>query len=179
VLLPEAVTVIALGSLLIGLLALVLGVIELRRSRRLAAHYAAVMTGADGDDLAAALEAFAARLTGAEQRLDRLETQIENVDTPRVERVEARQDNLDARLRRALQHVRLLRFSAFDDSGGDQSFALALLDENSDGLVLSGLYGRGGGRVYAKPVASGVSSYSLTAEEARAIEEAFAAPESA
>lgn len=178
-LIPEAVTVVSIGGLLIGTLALVLGLVALRRANRLAKHYAVLMTGADGDDLAAALEALAARLDGAEAELVRQAAQVDGVDTARVVSLESRLSNLDARLRLAVQRVRLLRFSAFEDAGGDQSFTVALLDENSDGMVLSGLYGRAGGRVYAKPVARGASSYTLTAEEARAIEEAVTPPEAA
>jgi len=171
-LVPEAVTVVSIGALVAGVVALVLGLVALRRASRLARHYAALMTGADGEDIASALEAFAARLDAAESALERQSAQLDGVDTARVAAIEASIADLDARLRLALQRVRLLRFSAFDDAGGDQSFALALLDENSDGLVLTGLYGRGSGRVYAKPIARGGSSYTLTAEEARAIEEA-------
>jgi hypothetical protein len=68
----------------------------------------------------------------------------------------------------------LVRFSPFRDTGGDQSFALALLDESNDGFVISSLHSRTGTRIYAKAVAAGKTDLSLSAEEQQAIEEAAA-----
>jgi len=61
-------------------------------------------------------------------------------------------DNLREKSRLHVQKVGLTRFNPFNDAGGNQSFALTLLDENGDGMVLSSLHGRGLTRVYAKPV---------------------------
>ncbi len=76
----------------------------------------------------------------------------------------------------ALQQVGLVRFRAYDDTGGDYSFALALLDAGGNGAVVSGLYHRERCRVYAKPVTAWGSSYVLTDEEHEAIAEAKARP---
>lgn len=70
---------------------------------------------------------------------------------------------------RSLQHVGVVRFNAYHDTGGEYSFAVALLDAAGSGVVLSGLYHREQCRVYAKPVAAGDSSYTLTDEEREAI----------
>lgn len=176
-LLPGWLTLVAAGGLALAFLALLVAIVAVRRERRLKAHYEALMTGVDGEDLAAALEAYTARLAAGEERIGVLEGRLQDVSTSRVEVAEGRIDDVDARLRRALQRVRLLRYSAFEDAGGDQSFALALLDDGADGVVMSGLYGRGGVRVYAKPVLSGRSTYALTTEEERVIAEALEAPE--
>jgi hypothetical protein len=74
---------------------------------------------------------------------------------------------------RALQRVGVVRFNPFTDTGSDQSFAIALLDGRGDGLVLSGLYSRGGVRIYAKPVAGGRSEYTLSDAEEQAIRRAM------
>jgi hypothetical protein len=66
----------------------------------------------------------------------------------------------------------LVRFSPFKDTGGDQSFALALLDESDDGFVISSLHSRTGTRIYAKAVANGKADMTLSAEEVQAIDEA-------
>ncbi len=72
-----------------------------------------------------------------------------------------------------LQKIGLIRFKAFQNSGGDQSFALALLDASGDGIVMSSIFGRDEARVYCKPVQHGVSSYPTSAEEKEAIEKAL------
>lgn len=68
-----------------------------------------------------------------------------------------------------LQKTGLVRFNAFSDIGGDQSFALALLDGKNKGVIISSLYGRNEARVYAKPVEGGSSSYPLSEEEQKAL----------
>ena len=66
----------------------------------------------------------------------------------------------------------LLRFSPFEDTGGNQSFALALLDESDDGFIISSLHSRTGTRIYAKVVTGGKADATTSPEETQAIEEA-------
>ncbi len=66
----------------------------------------------------------------------------------------------------------MVRFTAFDDPGRDLRFAIALLDEESNGLVLSSIFGRSESRVYAKPIVRGESSYFLSDEEKAALVQA-------
>ncbi len=94
----------------------------------------------------------------------------------RVERVDARLDEiarlhqyLEARSRGSLQHIGMVRFNPFEDTGSDQSFAIALLDDRRDGVVLSSLHGRTNTRLFAKPVEGGGSRHSLSDEETEAI----------
>jgi hypothetical protein len=75
-----------------------------------------------------------------------------------------------AREERHLQNCGLVRFQAFENTGGDLSFALALLDGSGSGVVLSSLFGRDESRVYCKPVEEGKSTYVLSKEEQKAIE---------
>jgi hypothetical protein len=79
---------------------------------------------------------------------------------------------LAQRLERAVRHVGLVRFDAFDNTAGAQSFSLALLDDSGDGIVMTSIYGRGEYRVYAKPVADRIAGR-LTEEEREAIDSAF------
>lgn len=70
----------------------------------------------------------------------------------------------------SLHKVELVRFNPFKDIGGDQSFAIALLNGKDSGLVMSSLHTREGTRIYAKPIKKGVSEkYTLTEEEKQAI----------
>ncbi|HZD59642.1 MAG TPA: DUF4446 family protein [Anaerolineae bacterium] len=73
----------------------------------------------------------------------------------------------------AVRNVGMVRFDAFDDVGGKLSFAVALLDSNGDGVVISAINGRQESRSYAKHVRNGDSSYILSAEERDAITKAL------
>lgn len=67
----------------------------------------------------------------------------------------------------------LLRYNAFDKTGSDLSFSFALLNDQGDGLVMTGIFGREDTRVYAKPVSGGLSEYTLSEEENKAIKVAM------
>jgi hypothetical protein len=73
----------------------------------------------------------------------------------------------------AVQRVGIVRFDAFEDLGGQLSFAAALLDAAGDGIVLSSINGRTETRIYAKPVERGSSRYNLSGEEEEAIRRAL------
>lgn len=76
----------------------------------------------------------------------------------------------EARMRSSVRGVSLVRFNPYEaGQGGNQSFALALLDERGNGAVVSTLYARDRVGVYAKPVEGGVSTFDLTPEEKEAI----------
>lgn len=72
----------------------------------------------------------------------------------------------------AVQKLGIIRFNPFSGVGSDQSFSVALLDKNENGIVITSLYTREGNRVYAKPIKSGKSEYLLSNEEKSAIEKA-------
>ena len=74
---------------------------------------------------------------------------------------------------RSIQKVGVIRYNPFNDTGGDQSFAIALLDSQGSGIVVSSLHSRTDTRVFAKPVQSGRSRYPLSDEEQDAINKAL------
>ena len=74
--------------------------------------------------------------------------------------------------RQNIQKIGFMRFNPFDDTGGNISFALALLNNKDEGIVISSLHGREGTRVYAKIVKAGRSDNKLTGEEIEAIKKA-------
>ena len=76
---------------------------------------------------------------------------------------------------RALQRVGVVRFDAFEDLGGMLSFAVAMLDQEGSGVVLSSINGRNETRIYAKPVEHGGSRINLSGEEEEAIRRALGA----
>lgn len=69
--------------------------------------------------------------------------------------------------------VGFVRFNPFSDTGGDQSFCLAVLDAEGSGWVLSSIHARTGNRVYAKQLTHGKSSHTLSEEEATAVTKAL------
>ena len=89
-----------------------------------------------------------------------------------TERLEERTAQLEDELVGAVRGVALRRFRAFEDTGGDQSFALALVDGEGNGAVISALHGRGRTRVYAKSIRGWLSAKALSDEEKEALAEA-------
>lgn len=72
----------------------------------------------------------------------------------------------------SIQKVGIIRFNPFKESGGNQSFAIALLNSRNDGLVITSLFTRQGNRVYSKPIKNGESTYPLSKEELEALKKA-------
>jgi hypothetical protein len=120
-------------------------------------HYQLLTTGAEGGNVEEMLNRQLARAHETALRLD---------DVERFTR------ELDQSLRRAVQRVGLVRFNPFNDTGGDQSFAIAFLDAHGDGIVFSSIFSRKESRVYAKAVHRGDSRYPLSDEERNAIRQA-------
>jgi hypothetical protein len=144
--------------LTILLVAGVLWVLDLQgRLRRLQSHYESIFSDEQDANLGAAVERLAARLSKMDERSERLVVRTEQIDKALVH---------------AVQGIGFVRYSAFEDTGGDQSFSLALVDGEGDGMVISALYGRDATRVYAKPVEGWTSSRSMTSEEEQALAKA-------
>ncbi len=68
------------------------------------------------------------------------------------------------------QKIGLIRFNPFDRIGGEQSFVMALLDENKNGITINFIHTRDGLRVYTKKIKNGIGEgYELSDEERKAI----------
>lgn len=130
-----------------------------RRTRRLDARLRGITRGAEGRSLEAVLDTHLEKVFEMARSLDD---------------VAARTAVLEVAQRRAFQRVGLVRFNPFEETGGNQSFALALLDAAGDGWVLSSLHARAGTRVYAKSIKGGRADAGLSAEETAAIAQATA-----
>ena len=148
------------GALALAVIALtVVAAIQGRRLARLTRRLAGLTRGAEGRSLDGILDAHIDKVFAVARELDELA---------------ARSAVLEADTRRAIQRVGLVRFNPFEDTGGNQSFALALIDATGDGFVVSSLHARTGTRVYAKTLAGGRSDAALSAEEAEAVRLALA-----
>ena len=110
---------------------------------------------------------------------ENIEEDLENY-MYRVERVEKQNmeirnlvDSIDKNLESCIQKIGIVRYNAFKDTGSDLSFALAMLDEKNNGVVLNGIYSREMSNIYAKPVENGKSTYTISEEEKQAIQKAM------
>ena len=90
-----------------------------------------------------------------------------------IDHLSGKYDTLENEGKRNIQKVGLLRFNPFNDTGGDQSFILALLNGENTGVVVSSLHTRSGTRWYAKEVKGGKGTeHVLSTEEEKAVQEA-------
>jgi len=146
-------------AVLAVLLLLLLGVVIwlALRLRRLETHYRALTTGVEGENLAAVLEGHVGEVRGAVAKTSELDTLARR---------------LEREGRTHFQRIGFQRFNPFRDAGGDQSFAVALTDQDGNGVVISSLHSRDATRVYGKPLAGWQSPYPLTDEERAVIEQA-------
>ncbi len=77
---------------------------------------------------------------------------------------------LDQEISLCIKKIGMVRYSAFKDTGSDLSFALALLNDNNDGVILNGIYSREMSNIYAKEVKEGRTNSKLSEEEMQALE---------
>lgn len=74
-------------------------------------------------------------------------------------------ENLQKKIQNSIQNIKIERFDALKDGGGQQSFAIGLTDENKNGVVISSMYTRDRMNVFAKSIVKGTSKHTLTEEE--------------
>ena len=82
-----------------------------------------------------------------------------------LEKLAKKQQYLEHKMQGCVQKVGIIRFNAYNDIAGDLSYAMAVLDEYDNGLVLSGLISRTDMRCYAKAILNNKSAHVLTEEE--------------
>jgi hypothetical protein len=146
---------IAFGVLATLVVLLLIGfLVQSARLGRAVRDYRELVRGTDGATLHDRLVGSAEQAVKASERMSH---------------IEALHADMEGRTRRSLQHIGLVRFNPFDDTGSDQSFAIAMLDDARDGVVISSLHGRSNTRVFAKPVTNGGSAHNLSDEETQAI----------
>jgi len=79
---------------------------------------------------------------------------------------------INQKLKKSIRGLETVRFNPFPDQGSNQSFAIGMLNEEKDGVVISSLYSRERMSIFAKPIKNGKSEYELSAEEKEALEKA-------
>jgi hypothetical protein len=150
---PALAILIGVGAYL---LLLVLVVWTMLRCLRMARLQTRLLRGADGATLEKMLLEHAdGSVTLRSDMAAIVETNTKNAGT----------------LQQCLQRIGIVRYDAYGDVGGSQSFSIALLDAAGSGIVVTGLHGRSDMRMYAKPIIAGASPLVLTDEERQAISE--------
>ncbi len=91
----------------------------------------------------------------------------------KVQSLESLVEELRKENKKATQKVGLTRFNPFSNTGGDQSFSVALLDGENNGVLITSFYSNERSSVYGKPIEKGKSKYALCEEEKKAIEKAM------
>jgi hypothetical protein len=146
---PLFIQVIALAIFFVWLLILTYLLLQMSH------HYNVLTKDISRKTLTAFLEQITKELEINKKNIARLSEQCDKIEK-------------DGQLH--IQKIGLLRFNPFKDTGGDQSFILALVDAKDTGVIISGLYSRSGTRWYAKKVVDGKGvEYELSDEEKKAL----------
>jgi len=124
---------------------------KIRTMRR---KYEAMMAGSGVEDL--------------ESLLIDLKNQSEMLEEEQKEH-KALLEQTQVRIRGMKSNIALKRYNAFGERGNDLSFSLAILDDNSTGIVLTSLHNRDNSYIYSKPMQGGESQYALSPEEKEVI----------
>lgn len=146
-----------IAAILIALVAVAISVYAINRGRSITKRLDDTLGGTDAASLESNLQKHFARVEAVDDRLSTLNVEYEKL---------AVTNSL------ASQKISIVRFNPFGDTGGDQSFSLAVLDAHDSGYVLSSIHGRQGTRVYVKPIDFGKSKYQLSNEEQQALTQA-------
>lgn len=146
-------------GLVIGLLVLLLlNIISLFKIKSIKKQYNKMSQGLSGVNLEELLIHTSDDLNGIKGDIVHLDENIKALGT---------------KLTFAIQKVGFMRYNAFGDMGSDLSFSIALLDNFSDGFILTSIYGRDNNVCYAKPIKNGQSKIQLSTEEIMVIDRAI------
>ena len=149
---------VAIAACVAAGIALVVVVVLWRRTARLAATQSVVLGDASGD-----LLEFAVSLQGRVDDLYRA-----------VDEVAAGLSRVDRRVDGAVSNTAVVRYDAYEGTGGQQSASVALLDATRTGTVVTAIQGRDYARIYVKDLDRGRSSVALSPEEQEAVDRAMA-----
>jgi hypothetical protein len=149
---------VALAAGAAAVLALALALVLWRRLGRLQGGQAVVLGGGRRD-----LLEYAVSLQARIDDLHRL-----------VDEVAAGLSRVDRRVDGALTNTAVVRYDAYEGTGGQQSASLALLDATRTGTVITAIQGRDYARIYVKDLDRGRSPVALSPEEQEAVERAMA-----
>ena len=154
-------TVLLLASMLLILILLILVVYMMVRLSMMRSRYRAMMHGTTIEDI--------------EGMLIQHIREVEAVAATNA-RILEENELIRQFIRKSLVRTASVRFRAFEDMGGDLSYAVAMLDANNDGVIFSSIFARQDSRSYIKPIKNGSSEYPLSEEEKGVLKEAMGQP---
>jgi hypothetical protein len=155
--------IVALAGCAVAVAALVVATVALVRLRRLRADQRIVLGTGPAEDLVQ----HAARL---EQEFRSLHAYVGEA----AARLDGRLGTVESRLDASIAFRGLVRFDAYNEMSGQQSVAIALLDAEQSGIVMSSIHHRDQARLYVKHVVHGEPEYPLSPEEIEAVRVALA-----
>jgi hypothetical protein len=117
-----------------------------------------------------------ARAVEKEGAATALATQLLGVErnSERIDAMRAYAEQIETQLHLAIQGIGFLKYDAFEDIRGQQSYSLCLLDAHRNGVIVSSIAGRNDCRGYAKPVKEGRCDLAMSDEEKQALDMALA-----
>jgi Protein of unknown function (DUF4446) len=153
----DAAAWIAIGAAAVAVLAVAIAAIAWVRVARVRSSQSILLGGGREDlvDFAVSLQA----------RIDDLHRAVDEVAAG-LSRVDQRVDG-------SITNTSIVRYDAYEDTGGHQSASLAVLDSQRTGVVLTAIQGRDYARIYMKELDRGKASVALSPEELEAVERAM------
>ncbi len=153
----DNISIFMMISLSLNLILVVLMITLNTTTSSLRTKYKKLIKGTTGKNIERVLMDHIERVDDVEKKLTEVLTTI---------------DILNNRVSFCIQKIGIIRYNAFENTGSDLSYSIALLNESNDGIVLTGIHGRAETMSYAKPISNGESSYNLSIEEMQALDRA-------
>lgn len=147
---------VIIGLVVALVLTLILTIIALVKVGKLKKRYEKFLSGKDGKSLEESIT----------QKFDKMKEIIVEQDF-----IEQEIQRIDEEHRSSFSKMKVYKYNAFSDMGGETSFVIALLDHNNNGMLLNGMSSQNGTYVYAKEIKDGVAKVALSNEEKLTLEE--------
>lgn len=103
-------------------------------------------------------------INSMQNEISKLQSQTKNAENELI--------TINQKLKKSIRGLDTIRFNPFPDQGSNQSFAIGMMNEEGNGVVISSLYSRERMSVFAKPIKNGKSEFELTEEEKEVLEKA-------
>lgn len=153
---PFSLTIILIVTAFLIVLLLIHAVFMMKKYRELNMRYISFMSKLNtGEKIDEVLSGYLKMVEEMSEKIKEMDCDIKRLET---------------NLRKCVQKVGIVRYNAYNDTGSDLSFTMALMDAEENGIVLNGLYSRDSSSIFAKPLVKGETKYNLSAEEIQAID---------